>query len=138
MGWKSDWLYGLIFKEVAAVWKRSQNEDATLGPSPFALHVLECAEGDFEGPHSHDVVRRWIYDQSGLRPAELDESSERSVQGSMYDIGTVWFHVTTTRKLVCFGFCLGPLYARGHVFEVVGQGARGRLRISGKHVRWVS
>jgi len=42
------------------------------------------------------------------------------------------------RKKVGFNLHLGPLYGRGHMFIVRGQGRRGGLTISDHHAGWVS
>ena len=138
MGWKSDWLYDLVFQEVARVWEQSRKESASLGPPPSSFRVLEYPKGDWDGPHCRGQVQRaWLYDEAGLQPAEIDEDHKLVVQNAMYDVGVVHFHIAPSRKQVVFEFVLGPLYGRGRILDVVGQGSRGTLKRS-MNREWVS
>src|SRR5438105_1071467 len=70
MGWKTDWLYGLIFDLIRDVWKRALREADAFGESknvdwtpPERLHVQQFSEAELSDPHCTGMVKRsWIYD----------------------------------------------------------------------------
>jgi hypothetical protein len=131
MGWQSDWLYDLIFLEVEKVWRRALAYGSMgHGPPPAALLVSEAREGDWQTASCRsEAVRHWIYRGREPEPlllagAEPDPGQRR---GMFYERGLVAFCVAADRKQVLFTFVLGPLFGEGMVFDVVGQGAQGRL-----------
>lgn len=139
MGWQTDWLYQLVFQEVADIWQRSRNFNEQLGAPPTSLRVYEFAQADWDGPHCRGKANRaWQYDETaGLQPSEVIDEQQPTIQGAMYDVGVVRFHIATSRKQVLFEYVLGPRYGRGHIFDVEGQGSRGELKRS-MNRQWVS
>ena len=139
MGWQTDWLYQLVFQEVADIWQRTRNCTEHLGAPPTSLHIYEFAKADWDGPRCRGkATRGWQYDEiEGLQPAEVEEVRQPTLQGAMYDIGVVRFHIATSRKQVLFEYVLGPRYGRGQILDVEGQGERGQLKRS-MNRQWVS
>ena len=138
MGWKSDWIYDLVFQEVSGVWAQACKDSARLGPRPSSLWVLEHRKADWDRARCKgQVLRAWLFDDTGLQVAEIEDNVEPVIRGAMYDVGTVQFHIASSRKQVLFEFTLGPRYGRGRILQVVGQGPRGTLeRTAGPG--WVS
>ena len=52
--------------------------------------------------------------------------------------GVVRFHITADRKRIVFVYVLGPLYGRGRVFRVEGQGRTGCLEPDPDAKAWSS
>src|SRR5262249_52350365 len=116
-GWKTDWLYQLIFKEVAAVWGKVRSEGRKLVPSPPWLGtppdwlcVQEFRRADWENLRCLGPVRRaWSFggkELSPLPPEEVDpDCGER--RGMFYEVGRVRFHLAADRKRLVFEYTVG-------------------------------
>ncbi len=148
MGWKSDWLYKLIFKEIEAVWlaalrehKTALNRNQHPGKLLERLIVQECENANWNFPGCLDpVIRQWIYDGIGFSLASTDEISapESHVdQGMFHTTGRIRFHIDSPRKRIVLTYVLGPLHGRGKILQVRGQGKRARLEAAGGPA-WVS
>jgi hypothetical protein len=143
MGWQSDWLYQLIFDEVETVWGRAIKDGAgQFGPAPTAFIVSEMRDADWEEhPRCRgDAHRQWTF--QGGKPETLDRAAGSQIdlgkrRGMFYERGGVWFCIDTDRRRVLFTYTLGPRYGRGMIFDVVGQGAKGKFRPGGRFV-WCS
>jgi len=139
MGWKSDWLYGLIFSEVEALWKRALQEWKTSrdnykqpGDPPACFVVQQCANGDWQFPDYGDpVIRQWQYEGTDFRLLTSNDLRLPEVAHNnrmFWRVGQVRFHIAASRKHVIFSYVIGPRYCRGSIFQVVGQGKRGKLK----------
>ncbi len=131
MGWRSDWLYQLIFAEVEKVWMRAKREGAgQFGPPPTAFCISEMAGGDWEHVRCRgDACRRWLYQGDEPEPASdaVDEAEIVRQAGMFYERGGVEFFIDSDRKRVLFTYTLGPRYGLGMTFGVTGQGTGGNL-----------
>jgi hypothetical protein len=144
MGWKTDWLYSLLFRQVEQIWKRVRREAARdpelFGPAPASLCVQECREMDWEQVYClPPVLREWTCSGVGMEerpPGELPQPVRTDPDGSFYRTGLVQFHIAPDRKRVGMVYVLGPHYGRGGVYRVCGQGSTGRL-IAGPN-GWIS
>jgi hypothetical protein len=141
MGWRSDWLYEIIFDEVRKVWERAKKEGAgQFGPPPTPFFLSETVDGDWQLVRCSGAVRRqWLYQDDGPEPIAhaSDDMDHGERPGMFYGRGIVTFFIDCDRKRVLFTYTLGPRYSRGMIFHVVGQGARGRLT-PGAGTGWVS
>jgi hypothetical protein len=144
MGWRTDWLYQLLFREVMRIWTRAQKEGETalMGPAPDFLLIQQCADADWENALCRTpVLREWIFRGTTIeaQPLSDSQSTPRPVRRkAFFDYGIVCFHVTTDRKRVLWTYQLGPLYGRDEVLRVRGQGKRGSLeRVLGS-ICWTS
>ena len=135
MGWRSDWLYLLIFQEVEKAWKRATEEGAgRFGPPPTDFLLREMPEADWEHIRCRgDARQQWTYQGGDPEPAPCDgeDADLGKRRGMFYERGLVEFFINADRKRVLFTYTLGPRYGRGWIFEVVGQGAKGMLRYAG-------
>ena len=132
MGWQSDWLYDLIFDEVARIWKRAIRDGrGPFGPAPTALVIKEMGEPDWEAVRCQgDVHRLWCYRGGTPEVLPVEPESETGVgeqRGMFYERGEVQFHISSDRKRVLFTYVLGPRNGRGMEFAVQGQGRQGKL-----------
>lgn len=143
MGWRTDWLYRLVFAEVARVWARAQKEgEGRYGPPPDFLLIQQRADADWDqaqclGP----VLREWMYggaDFEPRSPMDADAVPPATRRGMFYDRGCVQFHITADRKKVLFTFQIGPLYGQGMVFRVRGQGKCGAIDQHPDAHGWIS
>jgi hypothetical protein len=142
MGWQSDWLYQLIFHEVERVWRVAVKEGAgRLGPAPTILQVSEMDEADWVHAWCRGVVlRRWTLQGGKPESLTLDQQGDADLgerRGMFYERSAASFCIDSDRKRVLFTYTLGPRYGRGMVFDVMGQGTKGKLRPNGGPM-WVS
>jgi hypothetical protein len=138
-GWRTDWLYRLVFKEVAAVWEKVRSEGRSLGTPPDWLCVQELRRADWENLRCLGPVRRaWSFRSGGLSPLPPEgvDPDCGEPRGMFYQVGRVRFHIADRKRLV-FEYTVGPRYGRGVFFRVAGQGKRGRLHLDGP-LMWVS
>jgi hypothetical protein len=134
MGWRTDWLYQLIFDEVARIWSRAVKDGITFpnsGPPPDYLLIEECGDADWERAVClRPVLRSWTCRGADfeLQPQAPPEHIPPPVERGFRDsYGIVRFQVRPDRKKLVFEYILGPLHGRGRVFLVVGQGRRGKM-----------
>lgn len=142
MGWRSDWLYHLLFREIERVWNMTRREDqGRYGPAParffieqysdYTTNILLC---------SGTLLRVWSFDGSEftLRSRDTRLTYDYTVGGMFYHDGIIQFHILTTRKQIIWNSWFGPLYARGMAFRVIGQGKSATLQKDSSFVQWVS
>src|SRR5713101_5209298 len=104
MGWRTDWLYQLIFAEITRLWSRAQRQgtEGRYGPPPEFLRIREYDGADWELPGClGPVVRAWAYRGTdfAICPLIEDEPKQSRVPGCMfYSRGTVGFHVRPDRR----------------------------------------
>lgn len=148
MGWRTDWLYRLVFCELTQQWRRAQA--AAVGrpvdDRPDHLLVQQCDRVDVERVLCLAPVRRtWALDANGVREAGalpltpgVDGPSPHhsAAPGLFYRQARARFHLTNDRRRVVITSVFGPRYGRGLVFDVHGQGRRGRLSPCG--AGWVA
>ncbi len=146
MGWKTDWLYSLIFAEVDRLWNRARRENATMGtdfgPAPRALIVSEYSDGNFTNATCRGLRKRqWRY--SGDEQPVLIEPDDPGVSHvsetpdqMFFSVGKVRFSISADRKSLIFEYALGPRYGCGQVFQVRGQGKQGRLDQAENSISW--
>lgn len=135
MGWRTDWLHGLIFTQVRQLWARVRSDaeahPALLGPAPELFVVRQMADGDPRRSKCLPPVRReWLYRGERFEAAartRSEASRPATLRTLLYDLGRVDFHITPDRRQVIFVYVLGPRYGRGLVYRAVGQGRGGRL-----------
>lgn len=62
MGWKTDWLYSLIFAEVHRLWdcarRESERMGSDFGPAPGALIISEYSDGNFTNATCRGLRKR--------------------------------------------------------------------------------
>lgn len=142
MGWRTDWLYGLIFHEVQRVWRRAIREGrGKFGPAPSQLLIKEMSDADWELMRSKGrELRKWCYSGGTPEPLPVEDETTESLGeqvGMFYEKGDVRFFIASDRKRVLLTYTLGPRYGRGMAFAIEGQGAKGRLVPTGGP-GWVS
>jgi hypothetical protein len=148
MGWKTDWLYSLVFAEIGRVWARAR-KDADSGSELFAhppdyLLVREYAAGDpSKSVCLPPIKRAWVYRGAGAvvlvgREQESFLHATPEHRGAFYSFGTVGFHIADSRAQVVLLYSLGPRYGRGAAFAVHGQGGRASLTPIENSVGWQS
>jgi hypothetical protein len=135
MGWTSDWLYHLIFKEVADVWAsalaNAVERPDLFGPGPELLTVHECGGVRWKNVQCLDpVTREWVY--GGRTFVEQETVGEyragKNVRlKAFYSRPVLQFHITPDRTRVAITYVLGSRYGRGFVLAIEGQGKEGRL-----------
>jgi hypothetical protein len=144
MGWQSDWLFQLIFDEITLLRSKARQEaQGELGPPPRYFVIQQCANADWNGIVAclDPVISQWRFDESGLQVMDISSelpSQTIPKQGMFFDVGIVRFCVASDRKHVTMTYILGPRYAAGNVFVVLGQGKTGKLSPSVEHRRWIS
>src|SRR5262245_52015040 len=111
MGWRSDWLYQVIFDEVEKVWKRAAKDGAGhFGPPPTGFVIREMLEADWEHIRcGGDVRRQWTYQGGRPEPAACvaDDTDLGEQRGIFYERGVVEFFIDANRKRVLFSYILG-------------------------------
>jgi hypothetical protein len=149
MGWRTDWLYRLVFYELTEQWHRAQtaaSERPHADERPDHMLVQQCDRVDVERALCIVPVRRtWSLDANGVResgalplPLDVDgpSPSHAEAPGLFYRQARARFHLTSDRRRVVVTTVFGPRYGRGLVFSVHGQGRRGRLSLCG--AGWVA
>ena len=142
MGWKSDWLYQIIFQQAQQLWHQthtSREEPVPQITPPDYFLISEYASFRVvpyqDSPRLRDAklgdepVRYWSYNDEGLRRIAAPESPAdlRESRGMYHKVGRIIFSIHTDRKLVFLGYGMGPRFARSGVYEVHGQGKTGSL-----------
>jgi hypothetical protein len=148
MGWKTDWLYGLIFAEVESLWSKVQSEaDRRHDPdeqAPDFLVVRESGHADWDDPSCKPpVLREWVYDgrRFAAQPPSsfLEPLAQPPRRGMFWDRGWFCFHIAPDRERVLITYVVGPRYGRGYVLRVEGQGPeQGRLVPDPEANSWIS
>lgn len=148
MGWKTDWLYSLIFAEVDRLWRRAWRDSEAmgtdLGSAPVALIISEYSDGHFRSATCRGFRKRqWKYTDNEqpvlIEPDDPGISQVLEVPGHMFfPVGEVRFSITADRKSLIFEYALGPRYGRGQVFHVYGQGKQGYLQPDENALSWQS
>ena len=146
MGWRTDWLYRLVFEKVEEAWRQAL-KDAVLTSGidtmPEYLLIHECANfNEANAMCVLPVLRVWKFDGSTFELIPIPAAEQRpkalAIRGIFFSSGAVYFHIMPGRKQIGYNLHMGPLYGRGVVFIVWGQGRRGRLTISDHHAGWMS
>lgn len=132
MGWKSDWLYAVVFKMADAVVDKARNDARQLAKaSPITWVLAEYSQADWNFPVcGGPVMRTWTKSQCDWQetPEILDVAPPRSKLADFcYPTALISFHVAEDRKRVVLNYSVGPRYAGGRIYRVSGQGIRGKL-----------
>ena len=159
MGWKTDWLFALIFREIQRIWNEANRFAEQISkpekpqPSLEALRVRQCAGARLgSGFLSPPILREWLFDGADFTELEPTETflpkrkgkalvpfplSVRNSEsrGALFVEGNVSFYITPGRKQCVLTYQLGPRYGRGIVYEVHGQGTGATLNAA---IRWGS
>lgn len=138
-GWRTDWMYARIFREVGNLWEEVRTGDPRMGTPPEQLRVEEMCGADWEGARCLPPVRRvWTFGPDGLHPqmGEAGPAECGAARGMFWQVGLVRFHVAVDRRRLVLEYAVGPRYGRGRVFRVAGQGKKGRLCPVG--ITWIS
>jgi len=148
MGWKTDWLYGLIFAEIRRIWDRARRDAARspdlMGSAPDSFVIRQFAAGDVACSHClPPLQRQWIYRGDDVFvPFTADADTETDVEpvrrGAFYATGTVAFHIAADRKAIIFVYGLGPRYGQAWAYRVVGQGQRAHLAEAEGCTGWIA
>jgi hypothetical protein len=142
MGWKSDWLYRLVFNYLELAWTTAQRDgESRFGPAPTLLRVTEFfADNDGQQFPSLCQPRRcWVYNGLEWRAEKMPEPYPvNSVVGMFYIEARGGFFISADRKMVVIEYRFGPRYGRGGVFVVQGQGTRASLLPEQDSIGWVS
>ncbi|QDU55848.1 hypothetical protein Pan181_20450 [Aeoliella mucimassa] len=94
MGWKSDWLYQLVFSEIESVWQRAQRYDEQLGPPPEEMRVREFREADWDGPHCKgQVSNQWLCNPNGWEQVEPFDYQAPTTRKAYYNFGSANFSI---------------------------------------------
>src|SRR3954449_845930 len=136
----TDWLYRVIFREVSNLWESVCSGDREEGPPPDRLRIEELGGADWEAARCLDPVRRvWTFGPEGLQAqpeAEVAVAECGGDRGRFWQVGLVRFHIADDRQRLVLEYVVGPLYGRGMVLRVTGQGTSGRLCPEGPE--WIS
>jgi hypothetical protein len=131
-GWRTDWLYRLVFREVADLWAEVRSGNPEMGRPPELLVIEELGGADCQTARCLPPVRRvWTFGPEGLQPRPGDEENLAACagrRGMFWRVGLIRFHVAAGRRRVVFEYVVGPRYGRGLILRVAGQGKKGRLR----------
>ena len=142
MGWKSDWLYRLVFNYLELAWTTAQRDgECRFGLAPTLLRVTEFfAYTDGQQFASLCQPQRcWVYNGFEWREEEmLERYPVNSVFGMFYIEVRGGFFISADRKKVVIEYRFGPRYGRGGVFVVHGQGTRATLLPKLDSIGWVS
>jgi hypothetical protein len=143
VGWKSDWLYHIIFREVERVWAHTRREgEGTYGPAPDRFYIQQHSEYTSTSLLlcSGYILRLWSFDGSEftLLPHEKSGIYDTTIRGMFYIEGSIRFHITNDRKNVIWNAWFGPRYARGKAFCVIGQGKKATLEKATAFMEWIS
>lgn len=132
MGWKSDWLYQLVFDQFQRAWIKAQRDgEGRFGPASNSLVVTLYNEAIFDSGCQYcrgTAIRSWRF--NGHDWAEYDLSTQLAVpvtHGMLYETAIGRFHISDDRRVVTIEFTFGPRYGRGFVFLVHGQGTTAKL-----------
>lgn len=159
MGWRTDWLYRIVFDFIRDVWRRANREaeialeqgELKAMPQPFL--VQQCAKVNLLLPGcAEPVLREWFYGgtefhEQRLEVVQAEESQGRlrrrpnlppAILGMFFEQGLVRFYIFPNRKRVVITYLLGPLYGRGFVYEVKGQGRTATLQVASDTPGWIS
>ncbi len=143
MGWQSDWLYRLIFDEVAKLWSQAQQEGAgRFGPAPDRFYIQQYADVDWEQLFCQlPVMRVWAFEGT-TAPVLVTTlpfpTPDRAVRGMFFVDGVVQFHITNDRKRIVWNHWLGRRYGRGKVLRVHGQGQAATIDRDPAFGEWAS
>ena len=139
MGWQSDWLYQLIFKNIQQHWEQALMDGKLIGPAPDYCIVSQFADlksvpyqdsylmATSKGP----VIKRWRLDRTGIH--RITEADEKQLtipyegRGAFYRIGKISFCISCDRKIVAIKCNFGPRYGTSRVYKVQGQGKNSQL-----------
>lgn len=138
MGWRTDWLYQLIFAEIETVWNEAQKSAKHLNDiPPIYFRVNQWSE---LGSDSCRLVRQWIFNEEGIQPYVHIEPLPQNPGKHFYLVGSFNFDIFSDRKRVHLDFVVGPRYGRGIVYAVVGQGNRGKFKgkLNPNQLLWLS
>lgn len=148
MRWHKDWLYNQIFELIGDIWEstnRYTRQNSVRQPMD-SLWIQQCGEADIAHAFClRPILREWRFDgetfqirknQSSL--SVLLPSRSANIRGMLFDQGVIRFYISPDRKRVVFTYQLGPLFGRGIVYSVVGQGPKGKLSIEPNVPGWVS
>src|SRR5690349_14404150 len=97
MGWQSDWLYELIFDEIATWWSKTNKEGkGELGPPPQYFLIQQCVTADSNGFVGciDPVLTQWRFDNAGLQTMNATVGIPKQVlpkQGMFFEFGIVRF-----------------------------------------------
>lgn len=147
MGWRTDWLYGCLFEYVETLWRACQKSAMRgSGTPPEIIYILQGGNADWNRPVCKPpLLRAWRYDASGLQKVPIpiqNPYAHEKPHGMFYRAGSMAFHIREDRKYVALVYVVGPLYARGYVYKVIGQGKhgkyRGRLELAEGFPMWVA
>lgn len=142
MGWKSDWLYQLIFKQYELAWAKAQRDgEGHFGPASARLRVCQLPEIDLSSVPlcRGEATRCWLYDGTGWI---IDDSSvppaEPTLQGMFFSEARGRFAISEDRKSLVIEFSFGPRYGRGFQYMVRGQGPSAVLAVDPNGTSWCS
>ncbi len=143
MGWKSDWLYGIIFAEFEKAWKQAQKEGkGEYGPASERMIISQYSGYSTEMPHCYGyLVKSWDYNGKSFElydEPELDSCAEPAIQGMFYKQASGSFAVSENRRAGVITYVFGPRYGRGFLFDVIGQGEKGEIRMNPGSTQWIS
>ena len=147
MGWKSDWLYRLVFEQFEIAWSKAQREaDGRFGPAPNSFLVTEFSESSSDNldlsPGSFQPERRirsWRFDGHDWTPELPAEPVAKPViQRMFFETAIGRFRISNDRRAVTIDYIFGPRNGRGIVFVVERQGDFGRLKPKPESASWIS
>ena len=119
-----DWLYRLIFEEVADLPVSAQALGPVFGSPPERLYIYHYAGFDWkQRQFQPPVLRAWSFEGTlPPTPVALIPTSDQSVRGVFFREGTVKFYVSDDGEQIVWEHDLGPVYALAQVFNVCGHG----------------
>lgn len=144
MGWKSDWLYRLVFQQFEQAWMKAQAEGASrFGPAPESLLVGQHSETIVDGVSPYcrgPIARKWCYAGGDWTELESGRSTsvDHAVRGMFFQTAIGRFCISPDRMTVVIEYVLGPRYGRGFTLTVEGQGDSAVLMPETDSVMWHS
>lgn len=144
MGWSTDWLYELLLNRArdtlaevkAAAFIRSE-------AAPLKLLASEHAGFHYESNMTRGLPTRvWSSEDDFTSLLEINQwppenDLRASSTQSIYRVPTVSWAIARDRKQVLICRWIGPRYASGVWWEVLGQGTTGRLSKADREC-WIS
>lgn len=146
MGWKSDWLYRIVFAEFEQAWKVAQKQGTgRFGPPSSELVVTqyggtEASEDQRPIGCRGDALRSWRYAGDDWEETTLPDfkTKPNPIRGMYYERASGNFHISADRKTVVIEHVFGPRYGHGTAFLVHSQGPTAYLSPKPDAIGWVS
>jgi len=144
MGWSSDWLYKLLLNRARdTLAEASQAALKRSEPAPIMLLATEHPDYHPESNMTRgQPIRAWSSNDDFSSLQDLSQwppnhKLPATAGQSIYCVPMLTWSLTADRKQVLICRWIGPRYASGAWWDVLGQGRTGSLSIANRE-RWIS